>query len=417
MIALIATLPPLFKPNEPIVATKKNDALVVEINPEAVFSLDENGVVLDVVANNADADVILSLPSRVEELEGEPIERSVEIFVDYAAQLGFLDFATPDALRISAVQQTHLERVEDSLKEYFCERGARIAVVFEKLTADSLCERLGVETQSMQALTETLKGVPVLYAGRVANGLQMEDLEKLYRENVSELSIKELYKTELKKKVEKIEKNVAALQALEEKSSEIKGHEDNPLAILGGMDYWTLTAQLEENRGDYTQAFSKLMTEMDGMNAAYEKEYGVVLDSWLSFETELARVRAMPLQGLIDLLAQFAMGNVSTNLESLAQMLEELGVDVSSVSKFSSLPKNKEEYLAKSEEFSRSLFDTLAWENRTGYETVLPRLNESEYDAYIKEIETQYGSLSAYWEKLQKKLKNLQQKEKTACLL
>ena len=105
---------------------------------------------------------------------------------------------------------------------------------------------------------------------------------------------------------------------------------------------------------------------------------------------------------MIDLLAQFAMGNVSTNLESLAQMLEELGVDVSSVSKFSSLPKNKEEYLAKSEEFSRSLFDTLAWENRTGYETVLPQLNESEYDAYIKEIETQYGSLSAYWEKLQK---------------
>lgn len=75
--------------------------VAVEINPSVVFCADSRGEVVSVVASNADADVILSDETRLKEMTGKTVERAAEIFVDYAAQLGFLELAQTSAVRVT----------------------------------------------------------------------------------------------------------------------------------------------------------------------------------------------------------------------------------------------------------------------------------------------------------------------------
>lgn len=332
VIGLSVALPSMFNPylppsNTPAVTDSANEAVVVAINPEAVFSVDENGVVQSVVANNADADVILSSQTRVAEMEGESLETAVEVFVDYAAQLGFLDYSVPDAVCISACEEENLSKLNDSLKKYFCEKGAKIAIVPETLTQETLCQRIGVEAQDASSLAKTLESLPELYSRRRAEGKEDADLESLYREAIPVDGMKAYYESALNENIEKIEKNIADLQALSEKAEEIRTHEDNPLALLGGADYWSLKALRQEDEAaagengrtdggefdwglggdwteEYTEAFALLMTEMEGLLAAYEKEYGVEIDSRRDLEDAANAAVNLPLQKLKELLLE-----------------------------------------------------------------------------------------------------------------
>ncbi len=419
-IALPSILNPYLPPsNPPVITASAKDAIVVEINPEAVFSVDSEGKVLSVVANNADADVILSSPARIEEMEGESIETAVEVFVDYAAQLGFLDYSTPDAIRISASKEECVEKLNDCLQTFFCEKGAMIVVIPETVTLETLCRRIGIDAQDTDKLVEKLSGLPELYSRRKAEGKDDKALEELYRETIPVEDVKSYFEETIRKNIEKIEKNIADVQVLKAKSQEIYSHADNPFAFLGGADFWTLksihkTQSERKNKGgldlpfdtdwlsQYTEEFAALMTEMQTLLTAYEQEYGAKIDTVYAFEETVRVANSLPLQTLKALLEEFTVEGFGEHIDLLCGILRNIGIDVSFKKGLYDVPTTKEEYFAKTEQFIVERFDRLKDGNAAKYEENGKRekIDEQTYRQYVDGIVAEYGSLTEYWEVL-----------------
>ena len=432
-IVLPSILNPYLPPtNPPVITAQANEAIVVEINPEAVFSVDGEGTVLSIVANNADADVILSSQAREEEMKGEKIEKAVEVFVDYAAQLGFLDYSVPDAIRISACGEENISKLNESLKTFFCGKGAMIAVGPETLTQETLCQRIGIEAQDGEKLVEALGNAPKLYARRQAEGKEDGELENIYRETVSVENLKAYYEEILNANIEKIEKNIADVQAIKEKSQEIYAHAENPLALLGGADYWTLRylaygdspdgkEQKDDRAGkdadkpyteggdldeeyplQFTETFAALMAEMDSLLSEYEKEDGVKIDGAFALEEAVNAANGLSLQVLKGLLDGFTVELLDENIEVLTKILKNIGVDLSLTKDLYEPPKTKEEYFTKTEQFNADRFDKMKDGNASKYEENGKRekIDEKTYEDYISGVIAEYGSLEAYWESL-----------------
>jgi len=160
-------------------------AVLLEINPRVVFSVDADGEISAVVAMDADADVILSDETRMAQMQGKTLKEGVQVFVDYAARLGYLDFEMGSAVRLSGEDQTTVESASTELETYFRAKGAYTAVVRETLALDEFCERAGLENaQDMGALTQELEKKPSLYSEREAEGKSEEELKTLYSQFV-----------------------------------------------------------------------------------------------------------------------------------------------------------------------------------------------------------------------------------------
>jgi len=424
LVGLGIVLPSILNPytppaNLPAITASANEAVVVEINPEVVFSVDSQGKVLSVVANNADADVILSSPARIEEMEGESLETAVEVFIDYAAQLGFLDYSTPDAIHISASKEESVEKLNDSLQTFFCEKGAMIVVIPETVTLETLCQRIGLVAQDTDKLVEQLGSLPELYSRRKAEGKDDKDLEELYRETIPVEDVKSYFEETLRENIEKIEKNIADVQTLKAKSQEIYSHTDNPFAFLGGADFWTLksiykTQSEREDKGgvdlffgtdwlsQYTEEFGALMAEMQTLLTSYEQEYGVKIDTVYAFEETVRVANSLPLQTLKALLEEFTVEGFGENIDLLCGILKNIGIDLSLKKDWYDVPTTKEEYFAKTEQFIIERFDRLKDGNAAKYEESGKRekIDKQTYQQYVDGIVAEYGSLAEYWENL-----------------
>lgn len=174
------------------VITYTPTVLCLEINPKAVFSVSKDGIVTDVVATNNDADVILSNPARVAEMEGKTAKEAVKVFVDYAAKLGYLNLNEQSAVRLTEYQnETAYETdVVGELETYFKSQGAMIVVCQDTLSGEAFYERAGLaetldKTQGLDGLMQGLPNMAELYTSREAEKKTSEnELQELYEQFV-----------------------------------------------------------------------------------------------------------------------------------------------------------------------------------------------------------------------------------------
>lgn len=167
----------------PIVSVSKTAAISVEINPAAVFSVDEEGKVSTVVAMNADADIIISSDDRLEQMKGKLPEEAVAVFVDYAAQLGYLDLGQTSAVRISACgNEESLNKVSEKITQYFCQKGVYSVVIGDLLTCEGFCERIGLPQEvDVDALLSSVGDLNMLFTERTADGKTADERKELYK--------------------------------------------------------------------------------------------------------------------------------------------------------------------------------------------------------------------------------------------
>ena len=121
-------------------------AVVLEINPGVLFLTDKKGNVTGVKSLNSDADVILADKNVIDELEGKPLAKSAEIFIDYALRLGFFDYES-DENAIKFTAEKDLPFIEESVtaaENYFCEKGVYSAVIKDITSSETLSEKVGV---------------------------------------------------------------------------------------------------------------------------------------------------------------------------------------------------------------------------------------------------------------------------------
>lgn len=400
VIALSVTLPFLFKGGPSTQASA--EAISLEINPGAVFSVDEKGIVTEVAATNADADVILSDETRVSEIEGKPVAAAVETFIDYAARLGYLDLSAREAIRVtSCLENGRLENVGYALKGYFLEKGAYIAVVTESVSPTRFCERWGIDPATTVAeVAELVAALPETYAQRMAERRSLKELQAIYQEEVQAY-----LKASLEADLRKLEANAEDVNKLVDLNEAISQHDDNPHFLLSD-DYWSVTECTSLLCGDkhnsYTREFSALLREMQTALYTYKETYGVSIENELQLWSVWGEQQMKNLQTLVEVLADFSLEAVRVNFHFLSDLLQVIGVDISGWEKLFDLPETVEEYLTETKECATALFETLTEEGRAAYEETREAILEADYDNYIAELIAEYGSLNGYWDALKK---------------
>ena len=383
-------------PNDDSVPTKGTAGLIsIEVNPQAVFSVDENGKVTAVVAANADADVVLS-DNRSAEMQGKTVEEAVEIFVDYTAKLGYLDLSEPDAVRVTACEEDErLTSVGEALKEYFCEKGAYIAVAEETVGIEDFCARTGlVVTETVEMLSESVKNLPDLFFERSAQDKNVEELQTLYREFVSEEKIKGMLEKTLNEGVEKVEQRKADLEAIEALSDEILAHKDN--GIILPKDYWALMEETEP----LTEDLQALCAEMTAKLTAYKGKYGKEIDSLLTIASEKLDCASQEWVDIWKGLTDFTIDAFQQYFTPFADSLKASGIDISWLSELYQSPEDISEYLSKTQLYTEKLFAERAADFREKYEAARETVTATEYESYMAQIVAEYGDLSKYWEKI-----------------
>lgn len=376
----------IFREDAPLTATA--EVISVEVNPQAMFSVDENGAVTAVVALNNDADIVLS-ENRYLEMEGKTVEEAVTLFVDYTAQLGFLDLENPDAVRItSCAENGRLEDVGENLKTYFKDMGSYIAVAEETLDMEAFCQRVNMEViDTVENLKKSVERIPALSFEREAEGKTAADLQAAYRENIPMEAVKEMFASTISEGVEKIE----TLEAIGALSDEILYHEDNPGFLLD-RDYWSI-----QNK-QIPPTMSEIMAQMQEKLLAYERNYGVKIESLADLTTELLKCSTTALQTLTDALLNYTIELFEQNFTMVVGILETLGIDTTKLQTFYELPNTIEEYRQKIADYTKTRYEDLKEKNLAIYETERAALSEADYEKYLNDLIAEYGSLSQYFE-------------------
>jgi hypothetical protein len=374
-LALCVALP-LF--NAPV-----NESVIsVEINPCAVFSVDKKGFVMAVVAGNSDADVILS-GGRAEKMKGKTIEQATEVFVDYAARLGYLNLSATDktsAVRVSGCgNEKALKRVGEKLEAYFQEKGAYAAVIKESVSSEELCSRVGMEVkENIEEFAANLKELPTLFTQREI------DTEEEIQGNLTEIAANLLARNKAK-----ILQNALDIAEIDALNTQIEEHDDN-----GGFffkDYWHIKDE------EYTGDFAELLLQMEEKLATYKENYGVLLESWLDLQTVLfdySNYTDNALEAYIDeLLVDFDSPTLFIHYLTISSLLENVGVKVPST--------DIEDWIYNFGTYLDDEFARLAQEAKQLYYETRVTLTENVYYNYTHALEEEYGSLSAYWNSLQ----------------
>lgn len=385
-----------------ITASAASGAVCVRINPEAVFSVDGEGNVLSIAAMNTDADVILSNSARVERMKGKPVADAVKTFVDYAAQLGYLDLSAPDALQIaSCIDEEAAKIIGACLEDYFCEKGAYIVVVEESMTVADFATHIGLENiDSTTKLTENIQQLTTPYFERHADKNGDKSFEELYNEQIEKTEIEEAFQHLIAENVDKIYQNIVDIQAIAAQEELIRTHKDNPLAFLGGADYWTLCHSREK---EYTPDFREEMKKMDELLLDYERTYGRRIMGLMDLQKALKECEALPIDILEEISSNFTTELFERYFLILNDLFKNIGVDVSHLTRIYETPADKKGYTEKMQEYVTSRYDVLEGRGKEKYEEKRDVIDKKDYGEYVQGLIDEFGSLEEYWKSLDKK--------------
>jgi hypothetical protein len=136
-------------------------AFSLEINPKVMFSVDGNDKITNVVALNEDADVVLSGDNVIASIKGKQAGEGAKIFVDYCAQLGYLDVSSQGAVKLTSVGDTN---IKSSLEDYFRQKGAFFAVVEEKTSEQNFKQKWNIDTTKIVACGSSAGAITALQA-------------------------------------------------------------------------------------------------------------------------------------------------------------------------------------------------------------------------------------------------------------
>ncbi len=394
VVAICIGLGVLFKPADTPVS--KAAMVTVEINPRASFSINADGYITDVVATNSDADVILSSEQVVLEIVGKTAEQGIKVFVDYAARLGYMDFSTACAIRVSVCgegERQTLSVTEGELNKYFMEKGVYAAVVGEVQTPKDFAERSGLPVyETANEIMQAIAQMEVMFGARETEGKTIEQLTDIYKETFLNQGITDYYKLALTDNFEKIVDNCECLLNLSTLYSGIFNHPDNP-AFVG--DYWVVKNTYDS--AEYTSEFSNLMGQMENALIEYEQKFGYNITSIIVLKDLAGLYEQFTISDITALIQEMGLVDLIENFAFIDKVLDNIGVDHSVMETLAKLPETVEEYISKVVKVLTVEFESKISEFSQAYEEIRPSVSESEHDSYINDIIGQYGSLEKYW--------------------
>ncbi|MBR2988415.1 MAG: hypothetical protein IKC64_01680 [Clostridia bacterium] len=166
-------------------------AFTLEINPKVAFSVNSEGKVTSVVALNEDADTVLANDSVINAIVGVDASDATQIFVDYAAKLGYLDLSIEGAIKLSSTDENKLADIGSKVENYFKGKGSFCAVVKEQLSNEEMREKLGIEetVNNAKEIAEKVNDFTRSFQEREAQHKTPDEIEAMVKEKLENSEI------------------------------------------------------------------------------------------------------------------------------------------------------------------------------------------------------------------------------------
>ena len=379
-------------------------AVVLEINPGVLFLTDKKGNVTGVKSLNSDADVILADKNVIDELEGKPLAKSAEIFIDYALRLGFFDYES-DENAIKFTAEKDLPFIEESVtaaENYFCEKGVYSAVIKDITSSETLSEKAGV-TAAGKKLGSSASNLSVLYGAR-----DVSDLKKAYDDNV----VVGLYDL-VKNKLPNIVEAAKLLVRMQIKNLEIK--------IWTSKDYWSIK---DEDSGLFLPALKKdikdivtdLKKDMEELIAEYSALTGgkneIVSSTGLSnaiyaYSELFGKVTEdTVIEDYITNIKEYFSSLTTDDFQSVDKMivalLERTDVDTMGFESLTRVPETIKEYEKDLRKILSELYVSREKAGKENYSASREQISAESYAEYKNRILADYGSFDNYWASIKK---------------
>ena len=371
--------------------TSSDSIIFVEVNPRIAFITDPSGTVTDVIAANADADVILAEEGFTDRVIGADVSAAVNTFVSETARLGYLDI-NGGAVRISSDDESAdaLAAIGSSLSHHLCEEGILAAVLESTLDSDALASLAGF-TDGSDDLIAAIKAASTLFSERDITMLGGDELAEKYRTEILDKDLKSVIEDRLTSYTEHLTAASLTLDELCEINREISLHPDNPLRLF---DYFALTSAGAEPDGDLGELMQRMHDALD----AFSRDFGTTIDSYTDLVVTSARY-AIFADGT---LGGIFTGDIFADADSLLGILTDLGEDVSSLESLLELPETMEAYVTGYHALLSDKRATRVEKFEKIYNETRPSVTPDEYDSFINNIMEEFGSLESYWESLAK---------------
>ena len=371
--------------------TVGESVIFVEVNPRIAFITDPSGRVTDVIAANADADVILSEEGFTDSVIGADISSAVRTFVSETARLGYLNI-NGGAVRLSsdASGADTLDAVGSSLSGYLCEEGILAAVLESTLDGDTLAELAGFTDESEDLIT-ALRSSETLFSERNITTLTGDALAEKYRSEVLDKDLRGVIEERLTSYTEHLSAASAALDELCEINRQISLHPDNPIRLL---DYFALASAGISPDGELGELMHRMRDALDG----FASTYGTRIESYTDLVVTSARY-AIFSDGT---LGEIFTGDILADAESVFGILADLGEDTSSLEEMLKLPETAEAFITGYHAILSDKRATRVEKFEEIYNETRPAVTSDEYDDFINSIMEEFGSLETYWNSLGK---------------
>ncbi|MDE7263909.1 MAG: hypothetical protein K2N64_04545 [Anaeroplasmataceae bacterium] len=366
----------------------------MDINPSVVFVTDEKGMVLSVTSLNEDADVLLSYSN---DLKNKSISEAMTTCVDVAVRLGYFDISMKgDAVRIKGLQEddtNQLVEVKEALESYFCKKGFWGVIVEEKVTLAQFCQELGVDSfNTMERLTEQIQSFGTMFGER---GVNENNLPAIYEEYVLGTQLLDHIAKIFQENVDLIYENATLLLRIFSLNTEIMMHKDNPASLL--KDYWSV----KQNYTNFTSPFAKMLLEMENLIKEYELSFNMKLQTLQDVANLLTSYSSISLED-IKSLTDISVSDFIASPEKYIAILKNIGLEVSNLEEILIMPTSLEEYRSQLNSVLSILSSQKEAIYKDAYEEVRVEVEIKDYQAFITEIEAEYGSLKNYWENQKK---------------
>lgn len=373
-----------------------NYIFTLEINPAVVFVTDNDGVVISVKALNEDADVILSDQTELNKMLDCQVKDAVVVYVDNATKLGFLDISKQEnAIRISSNTEEDnklFKGITDSAENYFKEKGVFAVVVKNSVSLTELCQRVGIDNSQDIKDLKDLTG-------------KINDLSTLYRQNINENataeSIKDFYDSYILNDFMKLVKNdllnnIALIRESKEMLQEISDLYYQIILKSPSIikDYWLLEKQ---DQTKFDSEFAELMNRMSDALNRYKTKFNKEISGFSDLQSALGFCTLFSAENLESFISGFSLDEFMSNKESYVGVLKNIGIEVDYFEKLLDIPQTVSDYIEQVKVVSTKLRDYRANKYSQIYGQTRKEISQTEYESFVENIISKYGSLDDYW--------------------
>ena len=372
----------------------------IEINPAITVVSDENGTVKNVMASNSDADVILSADGVKENIINKNVADAAAYYTDCAARLGYINMENSgSAVRISGygggASGELLNKTKASVEDYFMSKGVFAVVLTEAVDREQFSKRSGIPSGTDEEMSKYVLEKETLYSDREAKELSLDELQKLYGNNKN---LQEFVTGELSDNLDRLKKNTEDIANLFDLYFSICNHDDNPApSVLKG--YW----EVKKYYGDKIEGeFAELVAEMDSALQAYEQDYGVEITNFFQLQRLANSHISVSIERIAQLIENFTYDAFAECSSEIAEILAGAGVVAENISALVKLPQTVEEYFDKISSLLQTEYEYRLGKYQNIYEEVRNPVTRTEYDGFVQDIVSNYGSLENYWKNIHK---------------